>query len=289
MTAPSLGLGRHALRLARTPSGSGVLAAVSAGFLVCVAVAAVFAPWLAPHDPTTIDLANPYAAPSAEHPFGTDDSGRDLLSRLLHGARLSLAGPALVAVLSLSLGTALAVVAAWCGGWVDSIVSRAIEIVFAFPGLLLAVIAAAVFGPGLTAPVCALAIAYAPLSARVIRSVAIRERNLPYVAALQIQGQSPLRICALHVLPNLLPIILVQAGLAYAYALLDLAAISFLGLGVQPPAPDWGVMITNGQGAIVEGYPQQSILAAGTVLVTVLALNLVTSRLADRFNIEGAR
>ncbi len=289
MTAPSLGLGRNALRLARTPSGSGVLVAASAGFLVCVAAAAVLAPWLAPHGPTAIDLANPYAAPSADHPLGTDDSGRDLLSRLLHGARLSLAGPALVALLSLSLGTALAVVAAWCGGWVDSIVSRAIEIVFAFPGLLLAVIAAAVFGPGLTAPVLALVIAYAPLSARVIRSVAIRERNLPYVAALQVQGQSPLRICALHVLPNLLPIILVQAGLAYAYALLDLAAISFLGLGVQPPAPDWGVMITNGQGAIVEGYPQQSLLAAGTVLMTVLALNLVTSRLADRFNITEAR
>ncbi len=265
------------------------LVLVAAIFLVLLAAAAVSAPLIAPYDPDQIDLVNSYAGSSADHLLGTDASGRDILSRLLHGARISLLGPTLVIALSMTFGVALALAAAWYGGLVDSIISRAIEVLFAFPGLILAIVAVAVFGAGFWAPVVALSVAYVPMVARVLRSVALRERNLPYVAALHIQGVPVPRILVRHVLPNLMPLILVQGGIGFAYAMLDLAAISYLGLGLQPPTADWGVMVAAGQGSIIEGFPQQSLYASLTVLVTVVSLNLVSGWLAERHDVRGLR
>lgn len=262
---------------------------VAAVFLVAVAVAAALAPVIAPYDPDQIDLAHTYAGSSTDHLLGTDASGRDILSRLLHGARISLVGPALVIVFSMTIGVALALAAAWYGGWVDAIISRAVEVLFAFPGLILAIVAVAVFGAGFWAPVVALSVAFVPMVARVLRSVALRERSLPYVSALHIQGVSVPRIMLRHILPNLMPLILVQAGIGFAYAMLDLAAISYLGLGLQPPSADWGVMVAEGQSSIIEGFPQQSLYAALTVLVTVVSLNLVSGWLAERYDVTGAR
>lgn len=262
---------------------------VAAVFLLAVTLAAVLAPAIAPYDPDQLDLANPYAGSSSGHLLGTDASGRDILSRLLHGARISLAGPALVIGFSMTIGVALALTAAWCGGWVDSLISRVLEVLFAFPGLILAIVAVAVFGAGFWAPVAALSVAFVPMIARVLRSVALRERNLPYVSALHIQGVSVPRIMLRHILPNLMPMILVQSGIGFAYAMLDLAAISYLGLGLQPPTADWGVMVAGGQTSIIEGFPQQSLYAALTVLVTVVSLNLVSGWLAERYDVTGAR
>lgn len=255
--------------------------------LILIVLCALFAPLLAPDDPNAIDLTSAYAGPSADHPLGTDASGRDILSRLLYGGRVSLAGPALVTVLSMALATTLAIVAAWNGGATDSVISRLVEVLFAFPGLILAVVAVAVFGVGFAAPVVALSIAYVPIIARVLRSVAIRERSLPYIAALQIQGASALRITTRHLLPNLMPMVVVQAGIGFAYAMLDLSAISYLGLGLQPPTSDWGVMVSEGQPSIIEGYPQESLYAALCVLVTVVCLNLVSGWLAERYDVTG--
>lgn len=282
-------LGKRRPILFRRLATMSPIVALAAAFLASVVIAAALAPIIAPHDPAQIDLVNSYAGSSSSHLLGTDASGRDILSRLLHGARMSLIGPALVIAFSMTIGVALALAAAWYGGLTDAIVSRAVEILFAFPGLILAIVAVAVFGAGFWAPVVALSIAYVPMVARVLRSVAIRECRLPYVSALHIQGVSVARITLRHVLPNLMPLILVQAGIGFAYAMLDLAAISYLGLGLQPPTADWGVMVAEGQSSIIEGFPQQSLYAALTVLATVVSLNLVSGWLAERYDVTGVR
>ena len=168
-------------------------------------------------------------------PLGFDSQGRDLLSRLLTGARTSIAGPFLVVLVSMLAGSVLAVTAAWAGRWVDASISTVLDILFAFPAILLAVLAAAVFGAGLTAPTLALAIAYTPYIARVLRGAALRERAREYVDACEVQGLSASTICARHLMPNLMPLIVAQATLLFGYAMVDFAAISFIGLGVQPP------------------------------------------------------
>ncbi len=150
-------------------------------------------------------------------------------------------------VVATLLGSLLAIVGAWRGGWVDGLVARLLDVLFSFPGLLLAILAAAVFGTGLTAPVIALCISYVPYVARIVRSAAVRERALPYVSALELQGLSGLAICARHLVPNVATTIGAQAAITFGYAMVDLAAINFLGLGLESTSSDWGVMVAAGQ------------------------------------------
>jgi peptide/nickel transport system permease protein len=270
-------------------SSFGPLVVVAGTVCVLLILAAVLAPLVAPHDPNAIDPINVLLGSSGDHPLGTDDTGRDLLSRLVYGARPSLAGPAIVMLLASTLGAALALVAGWHGGWVDAGLSRLIDVLFAFPGLIIAIIAAAVFGAGFVAPVVALAIAYTPLIARVLRSAVVRQRALPYVEALRVQGCSGLAICFKHIVPNVAPLMFVQFAVGFGYAMLDLAAISFLGLGIQPPTAEWGVMAASGKAAIPDGNPQQSLYAALVVVVAVVSFNLVGERIAQHFEIGEAR
>lgn len=256
---------------------------IAAGVCVLLILLAIFGPLLAPHDPTAPDVLYPLGGPSGAHPLGTDETGRDILSRLLYGARSSIAGPALVVALTALLGTSMAIAAAWFGGWFDAIVSRFLDILFSFPGLLLAIIVVTMFGVGFVAPVLALAVAYTPAVARVLRSAALRERGLPYIEALEIDGASGLSICLRHVLPNLLPLLLVQCAVGFGYAMIDLAAISFLGLGIQPPESNWGLMIAEGQPAILEGKPEQALSAALLVVIAVVSFNLLGERIARHF------
>ncbi len=248
--------------------------------LVVLILIAVFGPWLAPHDPNQTDLSAVYAPPSAEHLLGTDGSGRDLLSRLLVGARTALLGPLLVALLATTVGTALGIASAWLGGAPDRIAARGLDVVFAFPGLLLAILAVAMFGTGLTAPIMALGIVYVPFVARVVRAQALRERNLPYVAASTVQGFSAVYICVRELLPNLSALVAGQAILAFSYGVVDLAAINFLGLGIQPPAADWGVMVAEGQASIVRGAPAESLYAGALIVLTVICVNVLGERLS---------
>lgn len=245
-------------------------------------VLAALGPVIAPHDPNAVDPLVVNAGPSGTHPLGTDDTGRDILSRLICGTRSSLAAPAVVILVSTTLGTLLALAAAWAGGWLDRLVSGALDVVFGFPGLIMAVLAAAVFGAGLTAPIVALSVAYLPLITRVVRAAALKERHLPYVSALQLLGAPTRRIWFRHLLPNLLPLVLVQATIGFGYALLDVAAISFLGLGSQPPDPEWGLMVANGAPSILAGQPQQSLYAGLVILVVVVAFNLLGSGMSRR-------
>jgi peptide/nickel transport system permease protein len=255
---------------------------MSAGFLGLIIVVALLAPVIAPADPNAVDLLGAYARPSAAHLLGTDDAGRDILARLVHGARLSLLGPGIVALAATAFGVTLGIVAAWHGGWVDTLVSRVFDLIFSFPGLLFAIITVALVGPGFWAPVVALSIAYTPSIGRIIRAAAMRERALPYIAAAEVQGFSSVWICGRNILPNVSSLISVQAALSFGYALVDLAAISFLGLGVQPPSPEWGLMVAEGQPAILQGAPEQSLYASTVIVLTVISVNLIGEGLSRR-------
>lgn len=255
--------------------------------LVVVVVCAILAPWIAPYDPDALDLANPNAGMSPVHWLGTDASGRDILSRLLFGARISLAGPAIAVVVSTAAGLALGLLAAWIGGPVDWALTRVFDILFAFPGLLLAILVVSLFGTGLGGPVVAMCIAYTPFVARLTRSLVTTERTRPYVAAYRVQGFAGGWIALRRVLPNVAPTVLGQAGLNFGYILMDLAALSFLGLGVQPPTSDWGSMVQEGASGVLAGHPLPALVPAAAVVLVVVAVNLVGEEIADR--VSGRR
>ncbi|WP_338703025.1 ABC transporter permease [Streptomyces sp. Q6] len=261
--------------------GRGVLIA-SGSVVALVILAAVCAPLLAPYDPNAVDPLAVSQGGSAAHWLGTDDTGRDLLSRLLYGARPSLLAPALITLIAGVVGTGLAVSAAWLGGWYDRLVSGFLDLVFGFPGLVLAVVGAAVFGAGLDIAVATLSLAYLPYVARVVRSSALRERSLPYVSALGMLGMSGPRICLRHLLPNLLPLVLVQATTSFGYTMLDVAAFSFIGLGSQPPTAEWGLTVASGAPGILAGQPGQALYAGLVIVVFVIACNLLGGALSRR-------
>ena len=276
------GLSGVARRRARRVAGSDKVSIACLIVIGIALVAAIFGTALAPHDPNASNLNDAYFGPRGGHPLGFDGQGRDLLSRLLAAARTSILAPAAVVLLALVAGVALAIVAAWRGGWLDSGISVAMDILFAFPAILLAVLAAAVFGPSLTAATRAIAVAYTPYVARVLRSAAVRERAREYIAAGEVQGLSAWTICARHLVPNVTPLIVSQGTLLFGYAMVDLAAISFIGLGVQAPQSDWGVMVSTGQPGVLQGYPAESLSAGLCIVAVVVAVNLLGERLAER-------
>ncbi|MEU7701213.1 MULTISPECIES: ABC transporter permease [unclassified Streptomyces] len=265
------------LRTARSP-----LHLVCLGFVVLVVAGALLASFVVPYDPNAVDLGNALAGPSAEHLLGVDAAGRDTFSRLLLGARTSLLGPLGVVLFSTIAGVVIGTAAAWRGGWLDSVLSRSTELVFAFPGMLLAILIISIYGEGLLAPVIALAVAYLPYVSRLTRSLVLAERARPYVSAYLVQGHSALQICLRHILPNIAPVVLAQSTINFGYALMDLAGLSFLGLGVPALTPDWGRMVFDGQTAVQQGYPLSAILPSVLIVLTVVAFNVVGERWADR-------
>lgn len=254
--------------------------------IVLAALLAIFGPLLAPYDPNSIELRYAFVGPFEGHFLGMDGQGRDLLSRLMAGARTSMLGPLLVVAISTALGGALALLGSWRGGAVDQTIARLLDALLAVPGLLLAILAVAVFGPGMTAPVIALGISYTPFFARVLRGSALREVRQQYVEALRVQGFGGLPIVFKHVVPNLVPLLLAQATVNFGYAMIDLAALSYLGLGVQPPTSDWGAMVFSGQAGIVQGFYLESLAAGACIVAVVCAFNVLGERLADRWGAE---
>ncbi|SEB59360.1 ABC transporter permease [Streptomyces sp. TLI_105] len=278
-----IGARKTGRRTARGTGGIGMSGWVALTLLGLVVCCAVLAPLLSPQAPNAVDLSGAYQTSSGAHLLGTDASGRDLLSRLVHGSRAALIGPFLVVVISTLLGTILALAAVWFGGWFDQMVVRVVDAVFAFPGLLLAILATALFGSGLSAAVVALSIAYVPYIARIVRSAALRERNLPYIAALQVQGVHGLRIALGHILPNVVGLIVANATLAFGFALMDLAGLSFIGLGVQPPTSDWGAMVGTGMAGVLQQRPQEALYSSVVIVITVGAVNMLGDRLTERW------
>ena len=262
--------------------GGSWLFVLSCAVLVGFVLLAVFAPLLAPYPPDATNLLDSLAPPSSEHWLGTNQVGQDTLSRLIYGSRTSLVGPMLIVIFSTILGILFGLIAGWCGGWVDAGLSRVFDIMFAFPGLLLAILAVALFGKGLLAPVIAMSIAYMPFVARLVRSLVMQAKARPYIAAYTVQGFGSIHIASRRLLPNVAPTVLAQSTLNFGYAMIDLAALSFLGLGVQPPTADWGAMINEGRGAILAGTPLSAVAPSVAIVIVVVAFNIVGEALADR-------
>lgn len=248
--------------------------------LTLLAIVAVLAPLLAPHDPAGADVARKLAPPSTEFPLGTDDLGRDVLSRLLFGARLSL-GTTLLAAIGIAVtGLVLGTIAGFFGGVVDAVISRVIDILLAFPGLLLALALTGVLGPNLRNLMISVVIVSWAGYARVVRSAVLAERERPYIDAAQATGATRRRIVLRHLLPNIVAPIIVLTTLDMAAILLGISALSFLGLGVQPPTAEWGAMLADAR-PYLSRAPNLMLFPGTAIFVTALACNLVGDGLRD--------
>ncbi len=279
MTTPTMAVKVLRASRSRRPRLSWTISLV---ILLVMTLAAILAPLVAPYDPDHIDFTAIYAMPSPAHWLGADALGRDTLSRLIFGARTALLGPLIVVIASTIVGILLGLLAAWRGGWIDAVLGRVFDVLFAFPSLLIAIMAVALFGKGLVAPVIAMSIAYAPFVARLTRSLVLAERNRPYVSAYRVQGFSGGWIALRRVLPNVSPIVGAQSTLNFGYVLAELAGLSFLGLGVQAPTADWGAMINEAQAGMVGGHFLPAIVPAIAVVIVVVAVNIVGEELSDR-------
>ena len=241
---------------------------------------ALLAPALAPHDPLATDLYGRLQPPSLNHPMGTDELGRDILSRVIFGARISLRIGLICIAISMTTGTALGLLAGYRGGLVDGLVMRLMDVLLAFPSILLAIAIVAVLGPGIENVMVAVSAVLVPQFARLVRASVLSVRELAYVEAARALGASGLRIALVSVLPNCLTPLVVQASLSLATAILDAAGLSFLGLGAQPPTPEWGAMLNSGRDLLLKA-PWVMAFPGLAIFVVALGLNLLGDGLRD--------
>jgi peptide/nickel transport system permease protein len=251
--------------------------------LVVVIAAALFAGNVSPYSPTRQDFRIERQAPSAQHLMGTDEFGRDVLSRVVWGAQASLEAGAVAASIALVAGLLLGMLAAYYGRGADNVIMRAMDVILAFPYILLAIVVTAILGPGLLNAMIAIAIVYIPHYARVIRGSVLSVRSRDYVDAARAMGAPDYRIMWQHVLPNTMAPIIVLTTLIIGNAIIDTAGLSFLGLGTQPPTPDWGNMLSAGRSYVIDS-PWIATFPGLAILVTVLAFNLVGDALRDAFD-----
>lgn len=256
------------------------LGAVAAAVIVLLALAALFAPIVAPHDPLTQDRGAFMDAPSASYFFGTDDLGRDILSRLLHGARISLYVGAVTVALSLVLGTALGAISGYFGGFIDTVIQRFVDAVLAVPGLILALFIAALLGPSTRNVILALTILETPRFARIARGEMVQIRRQEYVEAAKVLGARPRWVLLRHGVPNMAAPLVVVASLVFGQAIVAEAGLSFLGIGTPPPDPSWGLMLSQAS-RYLESAPWMVIFPGVTLSAAVLAFNIFGDALRD--------
>ena len=280
MSAPTVSRSEGQLRRALSALRRDPLALTGTAVLVLLVVVGVAGPWLAPAGINDVDVDRMLQAPSWAHPFGTDELGRDVLSRVMVAARVSLQVGAVSVGIALVAGVTLGLFAGYYRGWVDNLLMRCMDVLFAFPVLLLAVAIVAVLGPGLLTAMIAIGVVYTPIFARVTRAGVLSVREQVFVRAAVSIGASDLRIMRRHVLPNIAAPLIVQTSLSLAFAILSEAALSFLGLGVQPPAPAWGRMLYDGRGFVTDAW-WLGVFPGAAIFVTVLAFNLVGDALRD--------
>lgn len=262
-------------RLLHKPSGVTALALV--GVLLAVAI---FAPLLAPFDPLELVSNQRLAPPDRIYLLGTDDLGRDLLSRVIFGSRISLKVGLISVAISMLIGGPLGLFAGYIGGWFDEISMRLMDILYSFPAIILAMLITAMLGPSLTNTMIAIGIVGAPGFSRIIRGPVLSEKEREYIQAARALGASPLRILLGHILPNILAPILVASTISFSLALLSEAALSYLGLGVQPPEPSWGTMLLTGK-RFFEVAPWIAIFPGLAIVIAVLGSNLLGDALRD--------
>jgi peptide/nickel transport system permease protein len=242
-------------------------------------VSALLGPVAAPFDPTAI-AGKPLQSPSGSHPLGTDNLGRDVLSRVLVGARLSLSTGVVAVLVGTTTGTLIGVIAATAGGWIDTVAMRLVDALMSFPGVLLALAIAAALGPNLRNAMIAVGIAWAPTFARLVRANVLQVRQLPYVEAARSAGCGRVRLIARHILPNSLTPVIVLASLSLAGAMLAGTSLSFLGLGPQPPTPEWGAMLSQARPFMHLGWWTMAFPGLA-ISLTILAANLLGNGLRD--------
>lgn len=249
-------------------------AAVGLAIVLVLIVAAVLAQVIAPHDPMRMGAGPRLAGPSLAYPFGTDEFGRDILSRVIHGTRLTLQIGTIAVGISLTAGLLIGLLAGYAGGWPERILMRSVDVIFSFTETLIALAAVAVLGPSLTNAMIAVGIAAIPFYARVTYGVTLVERNKPYFEAAIAAGAAHTRLIFVHLLPNIIPPLIVVATLGVSTAVLAAAALSFLGLGAQPPSPEWGAMLASGR-EYISRAPWVMIFPGLAIAISVLAFNLL--------------
>ncbi|TDV33901.1 peptide/nickel transport system permease protein [Paraburkholderia caballeronis] len=270
-------------RLLRRP------ASVTAGVVILLFVAlAVFAPWFAPLDPLHSDFLMVRKGPSALHWLGTDEVGRDVLSRLIWGTRASLLAGIVPVLVACAVSVPLGVICGYAGGWIDAVVMRVTDAVLAVPFLIVAIAMAAFLGPSLHNSILAIGVAALPTFLRLARAAAMAIRTEDYVDAARVVGASPLRIVFRHVLPNMLPPLFVQASITAAAAVIAEASLSFLGLGQQPPSPSWGSMLNAAQQYMVDA-PWMAVAPGAMIFVLVVALNVFGDGVRDALDTRQRR
>lgn len=261
------------------------LAVYSSFVLLLIVLSAVFAPLLAPHDPSYIDPLAFDQPPSPQHPLGTDRVGRDVLSRLIYGGRISLSVGVVAVSIYMVIGTILGSLAGYYGGWIDGFISRLIDIVLSFPYLMLILVLVSLLGPGLGNIMLALGLLGWPQVARILRGEFLRLRSNDFVLAARTVGAQDRRIIVSHILPNAMGPMLVAATFGVATAILAESALSFLGLGVQPPASSWGQMLNDAQSlTILESKPWIWMPPGILILISVLSINFIGDGLRDAFD-----
>jgi len=256
-------------------------AAVVGGFIILFYILmTILAPVLAPFDPFEIELEDKLQGPSAEHWMGTDDKGRDILSRILYGSRLSLAVGFSSVLFGAFFGILLGLIAGYYGKWVDTIISRSLDVMLAFPGILLALAIISALGPSLINVTIAVGVFSIPLFARIVRGSTMEVKNLEYIDAIRTLGANDFIIIFRHIFPNILSPIIVQGSLRLATAILSAAGLSFLGLGAQPPSPEWGAMLSSGRDFLFTA-PYMAIFPGIMISILVLGFNLFGDGLRD--------
>ena len=280
--AATAGVGRPARRRRRPP----LLVLACGALLVIVAFLAVAGAAVAPHSPTAQDLALGVSPPSGDHWLGTDDLGRDVFSRTLAGTRTAVLGPLLIALGAMLLGNILGLLAGYRGGTTDGAIMRWADLMYALPGLLVAIVVVGIVGGGYFVAVGLLIVLTAPYDARLVRGATLEQRSLPYVEAARTLGVSQRRIMLRHIWPNVAPLVVVNTCLTFAFSLVTLAALSFLGLGAGPGTADWGRMLSDSRSLLYDN--PAAALAPGIILVlTPAAVSLVGDWVYERLSDRG--
>ncbi len=256
------------------------LAMFGLAIIIILVITAIFADFIAPYDFSTNDLDNQFSTPSKEHIFGTDEFGRDIFSRIVYGSRISLQVGFISVGIALIAGVGLGAIAGFYGGRVDTILMRLIDIIQSLPDILLAIAIMAVLGPGLSNLMIAVGIAAIPGYAKIVRSSVLSIKDSEYVEAARANGSSDIRIITKHIIPNCLAPIIVQATLGVAYAIINAAGLSFIGLGLEPPTPEWGAMLSGGR-AYIRDFPHMTMFPGLAIVVTIFALNVLGDGLRD--------
>jgi peptide/nickel transport system permease protein len=278
MSAPAI----NETRKTKLPQRLPIVILIAVLIIAVVAICAVLGEWIAPYSPFLQRLGVGDTPPSAAHIAGTDLLGRDVLSRVIYGARTALVGPVVVASGAFAIATLLGLLSGYLGGLVDSAIMRWVDFMFALPGPLVAIVVVGVVGGGYWTAVFVLVVLFTAPNTRIVRSAVLEQRPLPYVDAARTLGISKTRILFVHILPNVLPIILAYIVLDFAFALVNLAGLSFLGLGVEPGTPDWGRMLFEYRN-ILFSNPVALLLPAGMIILTAVSMNLIGDWLFERF------